>query len=341
MKKIILICVFLIFSFNIFSQKAETSLVNWYTVEEGFKLYKQNPKPILLDVYTDWCGWCKHMMATTFSNQGIANYINTNFYAIRFDAETKDTIIYNDSAYTNRGKTHDLAIKLLNSQLSYPTTVFFDKNGVKNNVPGYLDIQDIEPLLVYFVEEISNYAIYQDFNIAYMFAFPISYKENLAKLTESQKLDTLGIVNWLTFEEAEKLNKITPKPFYIDINVSWSISSKILKNAIYKNFQIAKYLNENFYCISFDAASTQAITINGTTYSTMGAGQPHQLAMAMMQGKFIFPSTAFLTSNFEMINIVNGFFSAAQLEPIINYFGSENYKTIDYQKFISTFESKL
>jgi len=341
MKKIIIIYIFLLFSTNIFSQEAETSLVKWYTIEEGFKLYKENPKPIILDVYTDWCGWCKHMMATTFSNSGIANYINTNFYPIRFDAETHDTIIYNDLVYTNRGKTHDLAIKLLNNQLSYPTTVFFDKKGNPNNVPGYLDIQDIEPLLVFFVEDVNSYATFQDFNVAYMFAFPNNFKDKIAKLSDSQKIDTLGVVKWITFEEAEKLNKITPKPYFIDIYVSWWISCKVLKNAIYKNFEIAKYLNDNFYCISFDAASTAPITIKGTTYTSLGAGQPHQLAMTILQGRFIFPTTVFFNSNFELINVVNGFFSAAQLEPIINYFGSESYKTIEYPKYYEKFESKL
>ena len=49
---------------------------------------------MFIDVYTDWCGWCKHMMKTTFANKGIANYINTQYIPVRFDAETLDTITF-------------------------------------------------------------------------------------------------------------------------------------------------------------------------------------------------------------------------------------------------------
>ncbi len=342
MKNLFIIFFIITLTIKVSSQTTEEGLVKWYTVEEGFKLYAESPKPIIIDVYTDWCGWCKHMMKTTFSNPNIANYINTYFYPIRFDAETTDTIIYKDKKYTNPSKkTHELAIELLDNKLSYPTIIFFDKKGTKNNLPGYLDVQDIEPVLVYFVEDVNSYANFQDFNIAYMFAFPNVYKEKIKELTPEQKLDTLGTIKWISFEEAEKLNKITPKPFFIDIYVSWVISTKVQKNAIYKNSIIAEYLNTNFYCITLDAAEKNDITLNGVTYKSLGAGQPHQLAVNLSQSRFIFPMSVYLTTNYEIINVVQGFYSAKSLEPIINYFGTEKYKTIDFQEYNKTFVGKI
>src|SRR5689334_10683298 len=77
----------------------ESGLVNWLTFKEAQEKNKTVQKPFLIDFYTDWCGWCKHMMKTTYSNEGLAAYINANFYPVKFDAETKDTIEYNGKVY--------------------------------------------------------------------------------------------------------------------------------------------------------------------------------------------------------------------------------------------------
>ena len=97
MKKIFLISI-VFFTINAFSQNKTSkqiakninqrndiktqkldSIVNWISFEEAQNLAKTNPKKVYVDVYTDWCGWCKRMDATTFSNPVIARYMNKNF----------------------------------------------------------------------------------------------------------------------------------------------------------------------------------------------------------------------------------------------------------------------
>src|ERR1700757_1112172 len=73
--------------------------VHWLTVAEAQKAYQQNPKPILIDVYTGWCYWCKVMEKETYSKDSVADYINEHYYAIRLDAETKDSIIWKGTHY--------------------------------------------------------------------------------------------------------------------------------------------------------------------------------------------------------------------------------------------------
>lgn len=75
--------------------------VQWLSIDEAYKKYEENPKPIFIDVYTDWCGWCKRMDATTFQDMEIANYLNTYFYPVKLDAETKEKINFKGKVYEN------------------------------------------------------------------------------------------------------------------------------------------------------------------------------------------------------------------------------------------------
>ena len=75
--------------------------INWLSLEEASSLYMQNPKPMFIDVYTDWCGWCKKMDASTFQDRDIAQYLNANFYPVKLDAETSDSVKFMGKTYYN------------------------------------------------------------------------------------------------------------------------------------------------------------------------------------------------------------------------------------------------
>jgi len=131
--------------------------IKWYTVEEAYELTKTEPKMILIDVYTDWCGWCKKMDKDTYAKEKIAKYLNDNFYPVKFNAEQKDSINILDHTFKfiqeGRRGYHELAAALLNGQMSYPSTVFMTKSfEMIQNVPGYLDEKTMYPILVYLYE---------------------------------------------------------------------------------------------------------------------------------------------------------------------------------------------
>ncbi len=132
--------------------------VNWLGFEEAIKLNKENPKPILLDVYADWCGYCKKMDRDTYANPTIAKYINENFYAIKMNGEGKEDISYKGHTfkYQQQGRMqfHELAAAFLEGKLSYPTTIFMTKEEqFLQKIPGYLGPQRFEIILAYFNTE--------------------------------------------------------------------------------------------------------------------------------------------------------------------------------------------
>ncbi len=141
--------------------------IQWVSFEEAMALAKKDGKPVLVDVYTDWCGWCKRLDATTYRDSAVVAFINAHFHATKFNAETTDKITYHDTVYVNQNKTHDLAIKLLDGRLSYPTTLFIvvdEINDYTAAVPGYQTRESIQPYLFYFSEKVySSRSLWESF----------------------------------------------------------------------------------------------------------------------------------------------------------------------------------
>ena len=146
---IIIVVVFISVAFKPFKKDK----VQWLTVAELQVMYSKNPKPVLVDLYTSWCGWCKVMDKETYSNENVANYINENYYAVKLDAEQKETLEWNGKKYNydKRNKVNQLAVYLTGGQLSFPTTIFItDLNKAPAPLAGYLKVREIEAPLKYY-----------------------------------------------------------------------------------------------------------------------------------------------------------------------------------------------
>lgn len=133
--------------------------INWISMEEAARLSATQPKKILVDVYTDWCGWCKKMDKDAYEKASVTNYINQNFYAVKFDAEQKEDITLGDRTFkfvaNGRRGYHELAAVMLNGRLSYPHTVFFDETLQKiAAIPGYRPEKELFAMLNYFNKDV-------------------------------------------------------------------------------------------------------------------------------------------------------------------------------------------
>lgn len=140
-----------------FSRPSVPDTLNWISFEEAVALQAKEPRKILVDVYTDWCGWCKKMDKHTYTDESVIKNLSKNYYLVRFNAEQKEDIHFRDKIFKFKPeyKSHELAVSLLNGQMSYPSTVFIDENmNLLTVVPGYLTPKDINPILVYFGENI-------------------------------------------------------------------------------------------------------------------------------------------------------------------------------------------
>ena len=126
--------------------------IQWMSMNDALAAQKENPKKIFMDVYTKWCGPCKLLDKNTFTNKDVIDFINENFYAVKFNAEGTEEITYQDFTYTNpnyqpgrkgRNATHFFADALRIN--GYPSMVFFKDDGeLIQAVSGYRTPKQLE-----------------------------------------------------------------------------------------------------------------------------------------------------------------------------------------------------
>ncbi len=131
--------------------------INWLTWDEAMKKNAVSPRKIMVELYTDWCTWCVKMDKSTFQDPAIVQYINDNFYAVKFNAETREIVSFKGQKFGyiqdgNRGYNL-FSIYLTRGKLTFPSIVFLDET-VNNPQPikGFQSITVMERLLQYFGE---------------------------------------------------------------------------------------------------------------------------------------------------------------------------------------------
>lgn len=316
--------------------------IKWMTLQQAIEKNKTQPRKIIVDVHTEWCGWCKRMDATTFASPEIAAYINANYWAVKFDAEGNDTVMYKGQQYINlppvtgpdgrlRKNTHPLAVKLLNGRMSYPSLVYLDdSSNVIAPIGGYRDANGLMPFLVYFVENLHKYTDLQQFS------------DDFAKAYGGTVAQDKLLVKWVDAETAFNRSEKENKKIFLFLYSDWSAPSHLMEQVSFQDTIIAKYINDNYLPVRFNITAKDTVTIGENKFVNQQKGHPyHDFAVSILNGEMQVPNMVFLTPKKELITRTQGYFTAKTVEPVLNYFSGESYKTSSWDAYRSTFKSSI
>jgi len=122
--------------------KAETQHrgIVWYNMTEGFAKAKKENKILVVDVYTDWCGWCKVMDKQTYENANVVQKMKKYFVGVKFNPEVNASYTVNDQVLNS-----DQLAKYLNKGgriPGYPMTYVWKNLSDNSKIEpysGYLD----------------------------------------------------------------------------------------------------------------------------------------------------------------------------------------------------------
>lgn len=127
----------------------EDQKIQWVSLEEAQRLTKEEPREIFIDVYTDWCGWCKVMDKKTFTDSKVIDYVNKHYYAVKLNAESSKEITFNGQLLTEAELAHAFGVS------SFPTIVLINEDfNLVAPAPGYRKAKEFKKMLT----EFSDYA---------------------------------------------------------------------------------------------------------------------------------------------------------------------------------------
>jgi len=151
---------FLLYAPAVFSQILPAETIAWRpTIEVAVEEAARAGKPILIDVYADWCPWCRRIQQEVYTDSTLAAYVNARFIPVRLNGEIQsDTLRFRGYVISSAELARALGVE------GYPTTAFLDaESEFLTRLPGFSPPDTYLPILEYLGSEAYIHQSFQDF----------------------------------------------------------------------------------------------------------------------------------------------------------------------------------
>ncbi len=146
-------------------------------------------------------------------------------------------------------------------------------------------------------------------------------------------------IHWITdMNELEAKMQASPKKVIFDVYTDWCGWCKKMDADTYTNPDLVKYVNNNFYAVKLDAERKDAFTFQGKEYKFEPQYRSNTFAVEIMKGAASYPTTVFMTENFQNPNPIPGYMQVKDMELILTYFGDNMYKRVKFDDYKKTFQ---
>jgi thioredoxin-related protein len=147
-------------------------------------------------------------------------------------------------------------------------------------------------------------------------------------------------VNWQPIQQAETLASKQHRKILIEIYAPWSEGFKELERSVMTQQAIAKYLNDTYVSVKFDAETREDVSFQGRNYKFVSQSGVsfNELASELLRGQMVYPTFVFLEEDGSLIQTIQ-YRSPEQFEMIITYFGSDHHKKMPWKKYERVYQS--
>jgi thioredoxin-related protein len=167
----------------------------------------------------------------------------------------------------------------------------------------------------------------------------------LTAKSQTSTISDKSPVKWYTIQEAEKLFKQSPRPFFIDAYTDWCGWCKKMDKDTFTNSVISGILNTRYYPVKFDAEGKDSVVFLGTKFINDGKyGKAHQLAVALLKGQLAYPTVVFLIPQSDgklILEPVPGYKEPKEMESMLNYYVDNNFTRTKLEDFQKSFVGKV
>lgn len=145
-------------SLSLADEKNKKEAIQWLDFEKAVSAAKKERKMLVVDFYTDWCGWCKVMDRDTYGNAEVAKYAKAKLIMSKVNAESKAMTRFQDNELTYQQLAAGFGVR------GYPATIFIGPDGeFITLVSGFVPADKFMPILEFLADGHYKTTKYEDF----------------------------------------------------------------------------------------------------------------------------------------------------------------------------------